>query len=56
MLPGVAANLLGLAYVAAADSRPDDARALLEEAAQIAEQSGAKGVAKWIEQSRPDFP
>lgn len=28
-MPGVAANLVGLAYIAAVGPRPDDARALL---------------------------
>jgi tetratricopeptide (TPR) repeat protein len=42
--PGVAANLVGLAYLAAAESRPADARALLEEAEALAGTSGAHRV------------
>lgn len=51
-LPGVAANLVGLAYVAAADGRRDDALALVEEAGAIAEASGAQRILHSVEEAR----
>jgi tetratricopeptide (TPR) repeat protein len=51
-LPGVAANLVGLAYVAAADGRSDDALALVEEAGAIAEASGAQRILHSVEEAR----
>lgn len=51
-LPGVAANLVGLTYIAAADGRYDDALALVEEAGVIAEASGARGITRQIEEAR----
>ncbi|MGI5160709.1 tetratricopeptide repeat protein [Microbispora sp. CA-102843] len=50
--PGVAANLVGLAYIAAAEERRDDALRLLDEAAALAEASGALGIARHVEQAR----
>jgi tetratricopeptide (TPR) repeat protein len=50
--PGVAANLIGLAYLAAAESRPDEARALLEEAGTLAETSGAYGVLSSVREAQ----
>ncbi len=50
--PGVAANLVGLAYIAAAEDRRDDALRLLGEAAALAEASGAVGIARHVEQAR----
>ncbi|GIH61611.1 tetratricopeptide repeat protein [Microbispora siamensis] len=50
--PGVAANLVGLAYIAAAEDRRDDALRLLDEAAALAEESGALGIARHVEQAR----
>jgi tetratricopeptide (TPR) repeat protein len=47
-LAGVAANQVGLAYVAAAQGRRDDALAVLTEAAALARQSGADRVARHI--------
>lgn len=44
LTPGVAANLVGLAYVAAGQGRRDDAVALAAEAAAIAQASGAQVV------------
>ena len=41
-LPGAAANMVGLAYIAAAQGRGGDARALLDEAAALATDSGAQ--------------
>ncbi len=51
-MPGVAANLVGLAYIAAGDDRHDGARCLVEEARAIAEASGAQGILPSIEQAR----
>jgi tetratricopeptide (TPR) repeat protein len=49
---GVAANLVGLAYLAADDNEPDTADRHLEEAAAIATECGADGVLRWVEQAR----
>jgi tetratricopeptide (TPR) repeat protein len=51
-LPGVASNLVGLAYIAAADGRPDDARALLTEAAALAGPAGAHRIMSQVEEAR----
>jgi tetratricopeptide (TPR) repeat protein len=51
-LPGVAANMVGLAYIAAAQGRPEDATATLDEGAAIARSHGAHAVARQIEQAR----
>jgi tetratricopeptide (TPR) repeat protein len=51
-LPGVAANLVGLAYVAAAEGRREQALELVEGAAGIAEASGARGVARQVMEAR----
>ncbi|MFC4532971.1 hypothetical protein [Sphaerisporangium dianthi] len=51
-LPGVAANLVGLAYVAAGQDRRQDALALIEEAGTIAEASGARGIMRQVEEAR----
>jgi tetratricopeptide (TPR) repeat protein len=51
-LPGVALNLVGLTYIAAAQGRRDDAMALIEEARAIAEASGAHGIMPHIEVAR----
>jgi tetratricopeptide (TPR) repeat protein len=48
LLPGVAANLVGLAYIAAADGRHDDAPALLAEAAAIADATGAHRITRQV--------
>src|ERR1700691_927020 len=52
LLPGVASNLVGLTYIAAAQGRRDDAMALVEEARAIAEASGAHGIMRHIEVAR----
>jgi hypothetical protein len=52
LMPGVAADLVGLAYVAAADGRRDDARALLAEAGAIAEANGAHRITRQVEEAR----
>ena len=51
-LPGVAANLVGLTYIAAAQGRRDDALALVDEAATLAEASEAHGILRQIEEAR----
>jgi tetratricopeptide (TPR) repeat protein len=50
--PGVAANLVGLAYTAAAQDRRADALAHLDEARLIAEASGAQSVLRTVDQAR----
>ena len=55
LMPGVAANLVGLAYIAAADDRRDYARALLAEAAAIAESAGAHRILRQVEEARADL-
>ncbi|MFC7484047.1 tetratricopeptide repeat protein [Luedemannella flava] len=52
VLPGVAANMVGLAYIAAAQGRPVDALATLDEADAIARAHGAHAVVGQIEQAR----
>ncbi len=47
-LPGVAANLVGLAYL----TTGDEATHHLDEAAAIARDCGADGVLRWVEQAR----
>ncbi|MER5621920.1 tetratricopeptide repeat protein [Streptosporangium sp. NPDC002544] len=51
-LPGVAANLVGLCYIALAQGRRDDALALVEEAGALAEASGAKAILRQAEEAR----
>ncbi|HEY6581403.1 MAG TPA: tetratricopeptide repeat protein [Rubrobacter sp.] len=49
-LPGVAANLVGLIYIAAAQGRRDEA--LATEAAEAAQASGARGLLSQVEEAR----
>jgi tetratricopeptide (TPR) repeat protein len=51
---GVAANMVGLAYIAAGQGRRDEAFATLDTATIIAEASGAGGVLRSIEEARSD--
>jgi tetratricopeptide (TPR) repeat protein len=51
-LPGAAANMVGLAYIAAAQNRNDDARALLDEAGAIAAASSAQRVVRQVDEAR----
>ena len=51
-LPGVAANLVGLAYIAAGQGRRDEALSLLAEAGAVAESSGADGILRHVEEAR----
>ncbi len=50
--PGVAANLVGLAYLAAAQGRRDDALTILTEATALAETSGAHAILTQITEAR----
>jgi len=52
VLPGVASNMIGLAYIAAAQDRRADALATLDEARTIAEAHGAHAILRHIEQAR----
>jgi len=54
-MPGVAANLVGLTYVAIGQGRRDDALALIEEARAIAEANGAHGLFRQIEEARAEL-
>jgi tetratricopeptide (TPR) repeat protein len=51
-LPGVAANLVGLTYIAAAQGRRDEAIAMADEARRIAETSDAPAIVRQVEQAR----
>ncbi len=55
-LVGVAANLVGLIYIAAAQGRPDDALALAAQAAAIAEANGAHSIMRQVEEARETLP
>jgi tetratricopeptide (TPR) repeat protein len=55
-LPGAAANLVGLAYIAAAQDRHDDALALLDEAAAIAVASNAHRILEQVNEARAALP
>ena len=55
-LPGAAANMIGLAYIAAAQERHDDARALLDEASAIAEATGAPRIRQQATEARAALP
>jgi tetratricopeptide (TPR) repeat protein len=54
-LPGAAANMVGLAYIAAAQNRHDDARALLDEAGAIAAASSAQRVVRQVDEARAEL-
>jgi tetratricopeptide (TPR) repeat protein len=51
-LPGVAANLIGLIYIASTQDRLDDARALADEATTLAESCGALKVLDQVSEAR----
>ncbi|MFC9324178.1 tetratricopeptide repeat protein [Kitasatospora sp. NPDC057015] len=53
--PGVAANLIGLGYLAAQQDRRGDAAALLDEAAELAGSTESHGVLRWIASAREDL-
>ncbi len=50
--PGVAANMVGLIYIAAGQERREDGLALAEEARAIAEANGAPGLLRQIDEAR----
>ncbi|HEY3015174.1 MAG TPA: tetratricopeptide repeat protein [Nocardioides sp.] len=52
---GVAANLVGLAYLSAELGRPDESGPLLDEAADLADRSGAAAVLTWVEEARTNL-
>jgi tetratricopeptide (TPR) repeat protein len=54
-LPGVAANLVGLAYIAAGQDRRPDALALLDEAATTAEATDAQRIVRMVIEARADL-
>jgi tetratricopeptide (TPR) repeat protein len=54
-MAGVAANLVGLAYIAAADGRRNEALALIEEAGATAMASGAHGIMRQVEEARMEL-
>jgi tetratricopeptide (TPR) repeat protein len=54
--PGVAAGLVALAELVAQAGQHDEARRLVEEAAAVAEESGARGVLRWVDQARAELP
>lgn len=56
LLPGAAANLVGLAYIAAAQERHEDALALLDEANALAEASNAQRIRQQVTQARAELP
>lgn len=49
---GVAANLVGLAYINAEEGRQEAARALLDEAEALAQAAGALGISRQVEEAR----
>jgi tetratricopeptide (TPR) repeat protein len=51
-LPGVAANMVGLIYIAIAQGRREDARALADEAQAIAGSAGARTIARQVAEAR----
>ena len=54
-LPGAAANMVGLAYMAAAQDRGQDALTLLDEAAAIAEASQAYRILQQVDEARAEL-
>lgn len=56
LLPGVAANLIGLAYIAAAQGRGADVPPLLDEAAAIAEAADAQRLLQSVSEARAELP
>jgi len=54
-LPGVAANLIGLAYLAAQQDRRADAASLLKEATELAEATDSAGVLHWASEARTEL-
>jgi len=55
LLPGAAANMVGLAYIAAAQQRGDDALALLDEASAIAIARQAHRILQQVDEARAEL-
>lgn len=55
-MPGVAANLVGLGYIAAGQGRRQDSRDLLEQAAETAETAGAQAIVDQMREARTRLP
>lgn len=55
LLPGVASNLIGLAYIAAGQGRLDDASVLLDEADEIAGISDSQRILRSIGEARAEL-
>ncbi len=55
VLPGVAANQIGLAYIAAAQGRRDDALAILDEASAIARAHNARRILRSVTEARAEL-
>jgi tetratricopeptide (TPR) repeat protein len=55
LLPGAAANMVGLAYIAAAQERRDDALALLDQAGAIAATSPAHRILQQVDDARAEL-
>lgn len=55
-LAAAAANMVGLAYIAAAQQRADDAGAILDEAGAIATSSGADRILAQVNEARANLP
>jgi len=55
LLPGAAANMVGLAYIAAAQERHDDALALLDEASAIAGANKAQRILRQVDEARAEL-
>jgi tetratricopeptide (TPR) repeat protein len=51
-LPGVAANLVGLAYITAGEGHRDEALKLLDEAASIATTTHAHGILRHVQEAQ----
>jgi tetratricopeptide (TPR) repeat protein len=54
-LPGAAANMVGLAYIAAGQGRTDDALALLDEAGAIAQAGQAHRILQQVTEARAEL-
>ncbi|NUT45907.1 MAG: tetratricopeptide repeat protein [Saccharothrix sp.] len=54
-MPGVAAGLMALAHLTAREGNHDKAMTLLDEADTIAEECGAHGILRWVEQARAEL-
>jgi tetratricopeptide (TPR) repeat protein len=55
LLAGAAANMVGLAYIAAAQGRHGDALALLDEAGAIAEANDARRILRQVSEARAEL-